>query len=850
MPDDRTPVYLVHYNHFDPTWRRCWGRRFDYNGDTYASYADIEQAVIDDWIALAEKSPIAIVLEQTVSLRKYLERRPEMRDRIKALADEGRFELLASGEVIPDANMPQGESLVRNMLYGILWAEQEVGLKVTTGCRCDGFGSSAQLPQIFRRSEVDWLPFFSYTEPDNDYWRGLDGTTLYVRPPWLRLIQGGTHKLKPCEVCHGKGCDQCAQRGFDQSYRVEVNNWLHEIEDEPLGVIQLGGEETLPNMNIQEEMQAEQARRKDVAFKHATFDTIAADFAQDIQRVDEPAPERITRNPDIAGSSAGCWVTRIKLKQRNRRSEHELMQAETLAALAWIRNGKYAQEELTEAWRDLIFTHFHDALPATHIDPACDELMDMYDAIDATARKVAVDASKALFEKAKPAKDARSVSVINTLSWKRSAPVTIELEDWSAEHAHATDAKGELPVYRVEATSHGKTQITLLAREIDGMGVSQIEIAPAPKPRVERSQNRIITNDRFEVSADGHGVTSIRDRQLDREWVHPAFHHCGELILEHDYGDPWATRKADHFRERMSPFGRFKESVVTPTTQELVFEGTHPGNFHDFEVNWLSWTQRVVLHKDLPTIEFFFDVDWDTHNRRLRVAFPTTVHNDTGHYEIPYGTLERQRYNTFTYHPNGINGDWPAIHWAAPASKTGSVAVINRGEGSTRIEGGNVFVSLLRSPTTPWCLYEPNYYRMPLFDGMRDSAMHHFRIALYPYEGSWQDTDVTQMAWSYNRPMHATVDTQPDAGMPALQLDADGTMISTVKRAETSESLVVRLYEFKGRSETVALRVPESFTRAEQVNLLERRPSTLKIEGGVVRLKMEPYMIETVKLGK
>jgi len=120
MSNGKIPVYIVQMNHFDPIWRRCWDRPFEYGGQVYASYADVEQAVIDDWLKIAENTEATFVLEQTVSLRKYLERQPEKRDILRKLARDGRFELLAGGEVIPDANMPIGESLVRNMLYGIL----------------------------------------------------------------------------------------------------------------------------------------------------------------------------------------------------------------------------------------------------------------------------------------------------------------------------------------------------------------------------------------------------------------------------------------------------------------------------------------------------------------------------------------------------------------------------------------------------------------------------------------------------------------------------------------------------------------------------------------------------------
>jgi len=145
------PIYLIQMNHFDPIWRRCWDLRFEYDGRIFAAYADLQEAIISDWIRTSDRGKTTFVLEQAVSLRKYIERHPEHYGTLRRLARERRIEILAGGDIIPDANMPMGESLVRNLLYGILWAEKTLGIPVNIGCRNDGFGSSAQIPQIFRQ---------------------------------------------------------------------------------------------------------------------------------------------------------------------------------------------------------------------------------------------------------------------------------------------------------------------------------------------------------------------------------------------------------------------------------------------------------------------------------------------------------------------------------------------------------------------------------------------------------------------------------------------------------------------------------------------------------------------------
>jgi hypothetical protein len=51
-------LYIVINNHFDLTWRRCWQRPFEYKGQTYISYLDIETYYMLDNLALAEQNRI------------------------------------------------------------------------------------------------------------------------------------------------------------------------------------------------------------------------------------------------------------------------------------------------------------------------------------------------------------------------------------------------------------------------------------------------------------------------------------------------------------------------------------------------------------------------------------------------------------------------------------------------------------------------------------------------------------------------------------------------------------------------------------------------------------------------
>ena len=238
----------------------------------------------------------------------------------------------------------------------------------------------------------------------------------------------------------------------------------------------------------------------------------------------------------------------------------------------------------------------------------------------------------------------------------------------------------------------------------------------------------------------------------------------------------------------------------------IVFEGKHPGNPSDSEVVWLTWRQRVLLRDGLPYVEFITEMDWDTYNRRIRIAFPTKVRGDEGDYEIPYGTVRRGAYEP-TYQATGQTAigrqrsgrPRPAKGCVRRSSTAASAATGSR---TARCS------SPAASPGSPWCLHEPQFYRMPMFDGMRDAGKHEFRLALLPLRGPWQDSGITQRAWSYNAPLPAVADCLAAEPSMGLRLSANGTMISTVKKAEDGDALIVRLYEFTGRGKPSNCRSP------------------------------------------
>ena len=121
---------------------------------------------------------------------------PDLWERMKVRIAEGRLEPTGSMWVEADCNIPAGESLVRQILYGKRFYRDELGIETEDVWLPDVFGYSAALPQIMRRSGIRW--FLTQKLSWNQYnilphhsflWEGIDGSRVFTHFPPVRHLQ-------------------------------------------------------------------------------------------------------------------------------------------------------------------------------------------------------------------------------------------------------------------------------------------------------------------------------------------------------------------------------------------------------------------------------------------------------------------------------------------------------------------------------------------------------------------------------------------------------------------------------------------------------------------------------------
>lgn len=841
----RQTCWIIRHSHFDPTWRRCWDRDFVDDGVRFVSYRTLQEAWMGDMLAGSADARNKFMVETTWTTRHYLERHPEARETLRQLLREGRFEQLGAGENIMDSNLVHGELLARNLVLGALWSEQVLGARPSTGYYRDAFGTSAQLPQIFRQCGYRWIAHLDYNIPDAPYWRGLDGSTvLYLHPaliPYAWACVPGAGSMHPCPECKGAGCAACDARGYVVGRRSDFLYRPAQRWEARAVIFLIGNEENLPGMHVGEDVARFNAEQTDFFAVQGTYHDLEPLLAPELAQLDAPSPALLSGKVENNPCITGVYVGRIKLKQQHRALEHALLAAETWDVLL---NGSAQAEALRSLWRNLTFSGFHDAITASCCDDAYRELLDLQAAMWQQASGLT---AAALLPALLPRQDA--YTLFNRQGVPASVPVRVAVPGaW--EGAAVTCDGAALPVYEVERQGE-TTRVTFQSPVTPALGGVSVTLAPA-RARVRRLDTREVRCDPYTVTLGEHGPSEVRVEGIGpvtdcAEWL------FGELVLEEDQGDPWSTRSLSRTRERLSAHTTLQYVEEEGDSLAVHYTGKHPsmGVFGPWDpmVLLLEWTQTFRLRAGSPWLEIDTTVDWFTYNRRLRLAFPSASRANCGVYEIPYGVLERERYDAQSADFIEPDGDWPAIHWAGVQNEEYTFAIFNQGTPSYRVEQGCVLLSLLRSPASPGGLLQPAQFVAHNFSTITDHGRHQFHHALFLGAGDWRENDTVAQAALFNAGL-AVSPGQLRAPLPSWEVQARHTQLTAVKAAEDGHGVVLRLVEYAGRAETVCLRLPDGYTSACLCNLLEDAGDPLPVEAGWISVPMAPHKIVSVRVMK
>ncbi|MBI5930507.1 MAG: alpha-mannosidase [Chloroflexi bacterium] len=720
------------------------------------------------------------------------EQQPALYEKIKAAAQEGRFIPAGGSWVEPDCNLPSGESLVRQFLYGQRFFQQEFGITCREFWLPDTFGYPAALPQIMRGVGIEYfltqkLSWNQFNKPASStfIWEGLDGSQVLV---------------------HFPPADTYNANASVQQLLYNVTNFKdHERANESYYLFGYGDGGGGPT----EEMLEQLSRVKDV---------------DGLPRVEIRTPQEFFERCKADAKDLPVWVgelyfelhrgtytTQARNKLHNRRAETLMHNLEFLAAMAHATQAApYPSAEIERLWKLILLNQFHDIIPGSSIHEVYEDSERDYREIFEGGEKLLNETIAALI----PPGD--EWVAINTVGIFRPH-VVVEIPDKNTSTLQKAASGNQLAIVSVHP-----------------MGWSRIDLGEISDDQVQVSEvdeNFILENKHLTATfrKDGH-LISLFDKTAKREAIEQ--NKLGNhFVLFDDHPNDWEAWDMDvfHLEKRAREYesnGNMRILETGPLRASLEFEIT------------LSERSKLkqVISLDCASgyLEFSTEVEWHENRKFLKVEFPLNVRSQYATYETQYGYIQR---------PTHFNTTWDiarfevcAHRWVDLSEPSFGVALLNDCKYGYAVHANIMRLSLLRSPKSP--------------DDKADMGYHLFRYALYPHQKSLWEAGITLTSQIFNTPLIIKNAEYPfkDSKPSYFATEWDAIHLDTIKKAEDSDAIIVRLYEANGERGHWEISTNLPLKKVFHCNLLEEAEEELEWEEGMIPLDFTPFQIITLKL--
>ena len=695
---------------------------------------------------------------------------PSLLASIKAYAQEGRWEPIGGMWVEPDTNMPTGESLARQLLYGQRYFEQQFGSLHRVGWLPDCFGFAPALPQLYKLAGID--SFFTTKTNWNEtnrfpydlfWWEGLDGT---------RLLSHTFYNAKD---------------SYNGLFEPETLHavWSHYRgkQQHPEGLLTLGYGDGGGGTTI-EMLERQRAAEVLPALPQTRWGRVD-DYFMRLHQTAQTEPLPVWLGEIYLELHRGTLSSQGRTKHLHRQAERSLLAAEVMTGLLALQGddlptlqGGKAPGSLEPLWRELLKNQFHDILPGSSIGEVYAQAERELAEVTAQAEVVAQDGLRQLAGAATPG-ERPGLLIVNPELNER--PMRAELSE---------------PVPGAQAVADGF--VISDRRTVPGLAAAvRLDCTPLAGLSISEGhlENALV---RVELAGDGT-LARVFDKRVGREVLAGRGNQLWAYVDKPRNWDAWDI-DVDYRAQG--------QEITDLASSEVIESGPHRVALRltrRFRASLI--TQELRLWANSARLEFATHITWHERHWLLKARFPVAVRAEYATFETAYGVVQR---------PTHSNTTWDAArfevagHRFAALSEPGyGVALLNDGRYGHHALPSELGLTLLRSPVLP--------------DPYADEGEHRFCYALYPYSGSWLEGGVLMEAEDLNQPLRAhPVTTAHETTRQPLLLEGLPVALGALKRAEDSDDLILRVYEPQGARGGLKLTLPEGWQLAGEVDLLER----------------------------
>ncbi len=784
-----TTVHVVPAFHYDVAYQKTFREYLPQCFDNLKSALEL----------LDRHGDYTYCVEQVILLREYWNAFPEDRKKIRCFASQGRLFCAPGMFTMPDVNIPSGENFIRNALIGREWLQENLGITPDCCWMADIFGHHPQMPQLgktcgfksymFERGKCgSWNTTF--------LWKGIDGTTLPAH--W------------EIDTYFGLGMALAWQKSRPADW-VE-NRAMQEIinplkENSPMSdtlLTPLGGDFMKPTEEHVQFIRNWNKKHKELKLK---FSTPEAYFSALQNRAAKLQIEKEDLNP----LCEGCYSSRIRLKQYNRRLEES---AATLEALESMAGSGHKDSEAV--WEALAFNAFHDIICGSLVRKAGEEALEKY----RRTEKFAENKIKAIMS-----------SIVNTNRGSEN-PRSVKKgmhRDYYDTIGNKTKASPLAGNLFFNSLPYPRKEIIELSRTFAEVNLPPLGMAfVADKEAAGKSSKsgvklcrarRTLENEKIKITFGINGtVVSLCDKENSHELA-VAEKGMNNPLMTPDAGDLWMID--GNINSGLLRNGPFHNPMPLSSGGSLIREGRL--NRRGADADCFNWPTMNVIHEHQlqATVEFSYpEIGFKTQvslrkgeklvrfrsifmpkgkRYRLQSAFPTSIKNGKIRHSIPCGHIRRPE------------GEYAAQGWIDYADKEKGLLMVNKGLPGNNVTNGVMMLSLFRS------ISMDKAEKIPWYE---EGIEHVFEYGIMPFSPADKTYNPAREAALFNRELYTLpgydVPEEFLKRSPMLEIEGDGAELTCLRRE--NGGLLLRLWESRGRHSKIKCIFPDTIKSCFKMN--------------------------------
>lgn len=710
-------------------------------------------------LKLMDEYPNYKFMSSQPQLYEFLkERYPKLYGRIKERVKDGRWEPEGGMWLEADTNLTSGESLVRQFLYGKRFFKDEFDVDCKVLWLPDVFGYSGALPQIMKKSGIDYfmttklawnqidkMPY------DTFMWKGIDGSSVFTH--LVTTLGVGQSENDFFTTYNGMLHPDALMGGWKRYQNKDINNDILIS----YGYGDGGGGPTREMLETSKRMEkgikgVPKVRQE---FSKKYFDELY-DKVKDNRRLPTWEGELYFEY------HRGTYTSMARNKRSNRKCEVLMMNLELLELLASWKGFVYEKEEMDKMWKVILLNQFHDILPGSSIHEVYEVTKKEYAELEAEGKNMLTSSMQNIAE------DGEFVTLFNTLGFERSDVIELPKEMTGALVA---EDGTRYPIQTLEDRAMAYVE------NLPSKGYESYKVCTdADDVKPFTINGNILETPFYIVKLDENGLfTSIFDKKNNREVLQQG--KKGNLFCMYEdkpmcYDnwdiDIYYTEKCWDI-EQLTKL-EWKEEGPVCTVLEI-----------ERQVSNSVIKQKVYFYADMARIDFETYVDWKEHQHLLKVHFPVDIHTDEAAFDVQFGNLTRKVHTNTSW--DMARFESCGQKWMDLSEGHYGVSLLNDCKYGHSVKDSVIGLTLIKSGI------EPN--------PVTDQEEHFFTYSLYPHAGNLRDCDTVRESYSLNYPVLVKENSKNQERASLLSSNQKNIMIETVKVAEDGNGIIIRVYEYE-----------------------------------------------------